>query len=394
MPSGPDAVVVEERGSRASGVPMPTTTRAAVMWAPGRPWEVVELDLDDPRRGEVQVRFEATGLCHSDDHVRTGDMQVRYPIVGGHEAAGVVERVGPGVHRVKAGDHVVCSYIPVCGTCRYCSTGRQNLCDAGRNAVTGMLLDDTFRFHSPDDRDVGGMCAIGAFAQRAVISEYSCVPLHDDIPFELAAIVACAVPTGWGSAVYAAGVRAGQTVVIYGCGGVGANAVQGASSAGVRNVVVVDPVPFKLEKAREMGATHTFTDPEEARRFVRSATRGQYADHAIITVGVNDERVVASAIAVTGKGGRVTITSTGRASERQVMAYDGLLVAYQRQVQGALFGSCNPLYDIPRLIDLWRSGDLKLDELITKRYTLDELNDGYRDLLDGRNIRGVLLHEH
>jgi alcohol dehydrogenase (nicotinoprotein) len=127
---------------------------------------------------------------------------------------------------------------------------------------------------------------------------------------------------------------------------------------------------------------------------VRRATRGQYADHAIITVGVNDETVVAGAIAVTGKGGRVTITATGRPTERQVMAYDGLLVAYQRQVQGTLFGSCNPLYDIPRLIGLYRAGDLKLDELITSRYTLDKLNNGYRDLLDGRNIRGVLLHQH
>ena len=240
---------------------MPVTSRAGVMWGVDQHWDVVELDLDDPRQGEVLVRFEATGLCHSDDHIRTGDMQVRYPMVGGHEAAGVVERVGPGVRRVKVGDRVVCSYIPVCGTCRYCSTGRQNLCDAGRNAVTGMLLDDTFRFHSRDGRDVGGMCAIGAFAERAVISEFSCVPLDDDISFELAALVACGVPTGWGSAVYAAGVRAGQTVVIYGCGGVGINAVQGASYAGARDVVVVDPVPFKLEKARELGATHTLHRP-------------------------------------------------------------------------------------------------------------------------------------
>jgi alcohol dehydrogenase (nicotinoprotein) len=373
---------------------MSMTTRAAICREAGRPWEIAELELDEPRANEVRIRIEVAGLCHSDDHVQKGAARMRFPVVGGHEGSGVVEAVGEGVTRVAVGDHVVCAFIPACGTCRYCSTGRQNLCDAGRNAVTGMLLDDTFRFHSPDGRDVGGMCAIGAFAQRAVISEFSCVPLHDDIPFELAALVACAVPTGWGSAVYAAGVRAGQTVVIYGCGGVGANAVQGARAAGARHVVVVDPVPFKLDKAQQLGATHTFTDPDKARRFVKSATRGQYADHAIITVGVNDETVVASAIAVTGKGGRVTITATGRATDQQVMAYDGLLVAYQRQVQGALFGSCNPLHDIPNLIGLYRAGDLKLDELITSRYTLDELNDGYRDLLDGRNIRGVLLHKH
>jgi NDMA-dependent alcohol dehydrogenase len=373
---------------------MPTTTRAAVMWGADQQWDVVELDLDDPRDGEVLVRFEAAGLCHSDDHIRTGDMPVRYPMVGGHEAAGVVEAVGPGVRRVRPGDRVVCSYIPVCGTCRYCSTGRQNLCDAGRNAVSGMLPDDTFRFHSRDGLDVGGMCVLGAFAQRAVVSEFSCIPLDDDISFELAALVSCGVPTGWGSSVYAAGVRAGQTVVIYGCGGVGINAVQGAAYAGAKNVVVVDPVQYKLDTAQEFGATHTFSDPQEARRFIKNATRGQYADHAIVTVGVNDDTVVSHAIAITGKGGRVTITAAGRVSEQQVRTYDGLLVAYQRQVQGALFGACNPLYDIPRLLGLYRSGDLKLDELISHRYTLDEINDGYRDLLDGKNIRGILVHEH
>jgi alcohol dehydrogenase (nicotinoprotein) len=369
---------------------MPTTTRAAVMWEAGQQWDVVELDLDDPKDGEVLIRIEAAGLCHSDDHIRTGDMPVRYPMVGGHEAAGVVEQVGAGVRRVGLGDRVVCSFIPVCGTCRYCSTGRQNLCDSGRNAVSGMLQDDTFRFHSPDGRDLGGMCAVGAFSERVVVSEFSCVKLDDDIPFDVAALVSCGVPTGWGSAVYAAGVQAGQTVVIYGCGGVGINAVQGAAHAGAEHVVVVDPVAFKLEKAREVGATHTFTDPQYAREFVKTATRGQYADHAIVTVGVNDEKVVGNAIGVIGKGGRVTVTAMGRYGEHQIVAYDALIVAYQRQVQGALFGGCNPLYDIPRLLGLYRTGDLRLDELITRRYALDQINDGYRDLLDGKNIRGIL----
>lgn len=157
---------------------------------------------------------------------------------------------------------------------------------------------------------------------------------------------------------------------------------------------MVDPVQFKLDKAQEFGATHTISDPQEARRIIKNATRGQYADHAIVTVGVNDQEVVSHAIALIGKGGRVTITATGRSSEPQVVTYDGMLVAYQRQVQGALFGACNPLYDIPRLLGLYRSGDLKLDELISNRYTLDEINDGYRDLLDGKNIRGILVHEH
>ncbi|MBB4931206.1 S-(hydroxymethyl)glutathione dehydrogenase/alcohol dehydrogenase [Lipingzhangella halophila] len=373
---------------------MPMTTKAQVMWEPDQWWDLVELELDDPKDHEVLIRFEASGLCHSDDHVRTGDARCRYPMVGGHEGAGVIEQVGPKVARVGVGDRVVCSYIPMCGTCRYCATGLTNLCDSGRNAGTGMLLDDTFRFHK-DGQDLGGMCVLGTFSERAVISEYACVPLPDDISFEVASLVGCGVPTGWGSAVRAAGVRAGQTVVIYGSGGVGANTVQGAALAGAKNVVVVDPVPFKLEMAaKEFGATHTFTDPAEAHDFVVETTWGQLADHAIVTAGVVDKETVDRAVLITGKGGRVTITGIGKADELQLQMHCGLLIGYQRDIQGALFGNCSPLYDIPMLLGLYRSGDLKLDELISNRYRLDQVNDGYQDLLDGKNIRGVVLHEH
>jgi S-(hydroxymethyl)glutathione dehydrogenase/alcohol dehydrogenase len=369
---------------------MSMTTRAAICREAGRPWEIVDLELDDPRSGEVLVRFEAAGLCHSDDHVQKGDARMRFPTVGGHEGAGVVEAVGEGVTRVAVGDHVVCSFIPACGTCRYCSTGRQNLCDAGKNASTGEFADGTFRFHL-DGEDVGGMCVLGTFSQRAVLSEYSVIPIPEDVPFEIGALVACGVPTGWGSAVYAAGVRAGDTVVIYGSGGVGSNAVQGARYAGAKNVVVVDPVPFKRDMAKVFGATHTFADAQSAFDFVRETTWGELADHAIITVGTLHDEVIDSAIQVIGKAGQVTITAVGNGSLRH---HPGALIGYQRRVKGAIFGGCNPLYDVPRLIGLWRSGDLKLEELITRRYRLDQVNEGYQDMLDGKNVRGVLLHEH
>jgi len=163
-------------------------TRAAVLRKGGQPWELTELDLDEPKAGEVLIRMEAAGLCHSDEHIRaTGT--ARLPLVGGHEGAGVIEATGPGVTRVAAGDRVACSYIPVCGTCRYCSTGHQNLCDAGKNAAIGCLVDGTFRFHDSNKEDLGGMCVLGTFSERAVISEWSCVKIEDDIPFELAALV-------------------------------------------------------------------------------------------------------------------------------------------------------------------------------------------------------------
>ena len=189
-------------------------TKAAIIREPGKPWEITELELDEPKVGEVRIAFHASGMCHSDEHLRTGDSTGRLPMVGGHEGAGVIEAVGPDVTRVKVGDHVVCSFIPACGTCRYCSTGHQNLCDWGAQMMTGMLADGTFRFHDDAGADLGGFCMLGTFAERAVVSQNSCVPIDRDIPFEVAALTGCGVPTGWGTAVYAAGVRAGETVVI------------------------------------------------------------------------------------------------------------------------------------------------------------------------------------
>lgn len=368
-------------------------TRAAVVREAGKPWEVTELELEEPREGEVLIRFAASGLCHSDEHLRTGDASCRLPIVGGHEGAGVVEAVGGNVTRVAPGDRVVCSFIPACGTCRYCATGRQNLCDQGAEMVTGRLPDGTFRFHDDAGEDFGGFCALGTFAQRAVVSQASCVKIDDDVPFEVAALVGCGVPTGWGSSVYAAGVRTGDTVVIFGCGGVGSNAVQGAHYSGARHIVVVDPVAFKRRKAVDFGATHVFATAGEAQEAVVELTRGQLADHAICTVGVLSAEVVSQATAITGKGGQVTVTSVGRSADTQIqLAANGLLVGYQRRVQGHVFGMCNPLFDIPRLLELWRMGRLKLDELITTRYGLDDINRGYQDLDEGRNIRGVVVH--
>lgn len=368
---------------------MSMTTRAAVCHAPGRPWEITELELDEPKAYEVRIRFHAAGLCHSDDHIQKGDAQMRFPVVGGHEGAGVVDAVGPGVTRVSVGDHVVCSFIPACGRCRYCSSGRQNLCDDGKNAATGAFGDETFRFHK-DGEDYGGLCVLGTFSDYAVVSESSCIAIERDIPLDVAALVACGVPTGYGSAVHAAGVRPGQTVVIYGSGGVGSNAVQGARVAGARHVVVVDPVEFKREKAKIFGATHTFATAEQAHEFVVEATRGELADHAIITVGVLHDKVIADAVKVVGKTGQVTVTAVGNA---WVDENAGAFIGFQRRIQGAIYGGCNPLHDVPRLFDLYRSGQLLLDELITRRYRLEEVNQGYQDMLDGKNIRGVIIHD-
>ena len=183
-------------------------TRAAVLHDAHKPFEIMELDLDAPKEGEVLIRYVAAGLCHSDLHLIDGDLVPRFPIVGGHEGAGIIEEVGPGVTKVKPGDHVVCSFIPNCGVCRYCSTGRQNLCDMGATILEGGMPDGTYRFHS-GSTDIGAMCMLGTFSERSTISQHSVVKVDDWLPLETAVLVGCGVPTGWATANYAGGVRAG-----------------------------------------------------------------------------------------------------------------------------------------------------------------------------------------
>ncbi len=260
---------------------MTNLTRAAVIWGAGKSWEITELCFDDPRDHEIVVRLEAAGMCHSDDHIRTGDTPMRYPIVGGHEGAGVVEKIGPKVERVAVGDRVVAIFVPACGQCRYCSNGKQNLCDKGLHAGTGMMLDGSFRLHS-GETELGGFCALGTFAEKMVVSEYSVIKLPDDIGFDVAALLSCGVPTGWGSAVRAAKVAPGDTVVIYGAGGVGTNAVQGAALAGASRVVVVDPEPARRASALSLRGDAQLRHPrsrERVRRRCDLRSVGRPRDH-------------------------------------------------------------------------------------------------------------------
>jgi NDMA-dependent alcohol dehydrogenase len=283
---------------------------------------------------------------------------------------------------------VVCSFLPTCGHCRFCARGETNLCDLGALFVDNCLPDGTFRFHA-DGEDFGQMCLLGTFSQRSVVSEHSCVKIDDDLPLETVALVGCGVPTGWGTAVNAGGVRPGDTTVIYGIGGVGINAVQGAAFAGARNIIAVDPLALKRDTAERLGATHT----ETAQEIVTEVTRGVGADQALITVGVVTEEVIAAAFAAIRKRGTVVITGLAGPGKKTIQLPSFELTLFEKRIQGALFGGGNPFDEIPRLLELYKAGRLKLDELVTTRYTLDEVNQGYRDMLDGRNIRGLLIHD-
>ena len=386
---GKRAIVEDER--RPEGASM--KTKAAVVYEPGKPIEIEELDLDGPRDGEVLIRYTYAGLCHSDVHVQHGDLEARLPMVLGHEGAGIVEEVGPGVTRVAPGDHVVCSFIPNCGICRYCATGRQSICDMGATILEGYLPGERFPISGPRGQ-YGAMCMLGTFSQYGVIHQNSAVKVDDDLPLDKAVLVGCGVPTGFGSAVNTAKVRAGDTVAVYGVGGIGINAVQGARYAGAKYVVAIDPLENKRAKALELGATHAFATAAEAQDVITSLTRGQGADSAIITVGLVDADVVTAAFTAVGKGGIVVITGLNKLFAPTIQLPGTILTLFRKSVVGSLFGDCNPTTDIPRILGLYQSGDIKLDEIITRTYTLDEVNEGYDDLLNGKNVRGIIVHEH
>jgi NDMA-dependent alcohol dehydrogenase len=369
-------------------------TTAAVVHEVGKPLEIEELDLAGPQGGEVLVRFTHAGLCHSDLHVMAGDLAGWLPMVLGHEGAGVVEDVGPGVTRVAPGDHVVCSFIPSCGSCHWCATGQQAICDAGAEIMRGCLPGGSWPLSGPAGR-YGAMCMLGTFSQYGVVHQFSTVRIPSDLPLDVSALVSCGVPTGWGSAVNAADVRPGQTVVVYGVGGIGINSVQGARHAGAQYVVAVDPVAFKREKALEMGATHTAADAEEAQRIVQELTWGVGAAKALVTVGRMDSEVVGQAFDVVGKAGTVVLVSMGGGfRDRTIQLPAQVATLWKKTVKGSLFGDCNPTSDIPRLLGLYCSGHLELDGLITRRYSLEQVNQGYEDLRAGRNIRGIIVHDH
>jgi NDMA-dependent alcohol dehydrogenase len=369
-------------------------TRGAVLrQAPGK-YEVVDLEVDDPREEEVQVQLVATGLCHSDDHPATGDMPVgTFPFAGGHEGSGIVTKAAANSKGLKEGDHVVFSFLPACGHCRWCASGMQNLCDLGATLLVGSRWDDptSFRLKMLDTGEpVGQMCGISTFCATTKVSAASAVKVPDDIPLEVACLVGCGVGTGWGSAVNAAEVQPGDTVIVMGIGGIGINAVQGAKHAGASNVIAVDPVEFKREKAQEFGATHTFSSMEEATELARQFTNGQGADSAIVTVGVTKPEHVAQAFSAIRKAGTCVVTGLGPFSDVGLPIAISELTLFQKRLQGAMFGMSNPNWDILRQLQLYRDGVLKLDELITKTYKLDDIAQGYQDMRDGKNIRGVV----
>ena len=314
-------------------------------------------------------------------------------MVGGHEGGGVVLHVGPGVRSLEVGDHVAASFFPICGHCKMCTRGHSNLCDLGAATFSpGQISDGTVRYHHKG-QDLNVMAKLGTFAEHSVVHEASLVKVDNELPLSVVALVSCGVTTGWGSAVYRAEVEPGDTVVVVGVGGVGINAVQGARMVGAKNVVAVDPIEFKQKTALDFGATHTAGSMAEALPLVTELTRGQMADAVILVPSVVYGDLMAEALQLTGKGGTCVVTGIAPQWQKECSINLFELAMWQKEVRGVVFGAANPRVDIPNLLGLYKSGQLKLDELITRTYRLDQINQGYQDMLDGVNIRGVIAFE-
>ncbi|MCX2931146.1 Zn-dependent alcohol dehydrogenase [Mycobacterium sp. CVI_P3] len=372
-------------------------SRAAIVREMGGAWSVEEFDLDPPRAGEVLVQMAAAGLCHSDDHIRNGFMappgapRGRPPTIGGHEGSGVVLEVGPGVTGLAPGDHVVTSFVAVCGRCRWCASGMEYLCDKGAGVlIPGMPTDGTFRHHTLDGHDLGHTSKIGAFAERTVVAADSLVKIDPDIPLVPAALLACAVPTGYGSSARRGQVRGGDTVVVIGAGGIGTAAVQGARINGATTIVAVDLLENKRKSSTGFGATHTAASAGDAVGLVRELTRGVMADCVVVAPSDITGDDLRDALALTRKGGTCVLTGMAPAGPLPVQLDIQDLVLMNKTLCGTVFGSCNPRSEIPLLASMYTSGQLLLDEMITTRYRLDDINTAFDDLLGGALVRGVI----
>jgi Zn-dependent alcohol dehydrogenase len=371
-------------------------TRAAVLtqmglprpYATSRPLQIRNIELLPPGPGEMRVRVTAAGLCHSDLSVIDGSRPRPMPMVLGHEAAGIVEELGAGTAGFSPGDQVVFSFVPSCGACLPCAEGRPALCEKGAAANTaGSLLGGGRRWGDSPEGPTNHHLGVSGFAERIVVNARSAVKIDSAVPAEIAALFGCAVMTGTGAVVNTAQVPAGASVAVFGLGGVGLAAVLGAVMCGAYPVVAVDVQEDKLDLALLLGASHVVQGGPDAVDAVRAVTRGG-AQYVFESVG--HEAVLAQAYAATSRGGTTIATGLPHPS-KQFSVPAVSLVAEERTVRGSYMGSAVPLRDLPRFVSLYQAGRLPVDQLLTHRLTLDEVNEGFDRLADGQAVRQVIV---
>jgi Zn-dependent alcohol dehydrogenase len=350
---------------------------------------IEEVELDPPKADEVLVRMRAAGVCHSDLHTYRGELRAVPPLVLGHEGAGTVEAVGENVTRVQPGDRVLINWLPACETCPTCLSGRHNLCERlPGTTFRALLLDGTSRLRTLDGLTLKHYLSVATMSEYAVIHEDSAIPIPDDVPFEVAAIIGCAVATGVGAVLNTAQARAGRPAAVIGAGGVGLSAIQGCRLVGCHPIIAVDLMESKLAFARRMGATHTVNASEtDAVDALRDLTGGG-PEYVFDSVG--SAVTISQALGSARPGGTAVIIGL-HATRIEVPISPGELVLRNKRLLGSFVGSIRPRVDLPMLVELYRAGRLQLDDMITKRYPLDDLPQAFHDMEAGTVARGVLV---
>jgi S-(hydroxymethyl)glutathione dehydrogenase/alcohol dehydrogenase len=367
---------------------MGKTAKAVICREWNKPVVVEEIQVESPRRGEVMVQIKACGVCHSDLSATNGTIPMPPPTVLGHEAAGIVVEVGEGVTDLKPGDHVVVSWIPMCGKCPYCVEGRPQLCDASAKA-TLTLPDGTSRLKDAKGGTLNHFAGVGVMAEYATLHRDSLVLIDADVPLDKAALVGCAVMTGVGAAINTAKVRPGSRVAVFGAGGIGLNVIQGAALAGAEKIIAVDLEDKKLEFAQRFGATHTVnpsTDGDAVAKIM--ALTGGGADYTFECIGA--PKVIEQAWNATRKGGTCVVVGVTKVTD-QITLGTFMLPFQEKVLTGSMYGSARPAVDFPRLLNLYKRDRLKLDELVTSTYKIEEINRAFDDMQKGVNARGVIL---
>lgn len=362
--------------------------KAAILFEVGQRLDIREVEVEAPRSGEVLIKMAVGGVCHSDLHAMTGHLVASLPAILGHEGAGVVAQVGPGVTSLKPGDHVIPIWRLSCGTCEYCSGARPALCPAGTQIrMTGRLLDGTTRFKL-DGKEIKHFAGVSSFSEYSVIPAGAVLKIPDDFPLDKAALLGCAVITGVGAVFNAARVSPGSSVAVFGSGGVGINVIQGAAIAGAEKIIAVDLLSNKLEFAKRFGATHTInakeTKPVEA---IRALTGGRGVDFSFEVIGL-PETIRQAYDSLSKRGMAVVVGVAPMTTEVSVPIMT--LVYEERILTGSIYGSSRPWIDIPMLINLYRAGKLKLDELLTRRYPFAQINEAYAALERGEVLRSIV----
>jgi Zn-dependent alcohol dehydrogenase len=363
-------------------------SKAAVVREIGKSIAVEEIEVASPKHGEMTIKMAACGVCHSDLSGTNGTIPYPLPLVLGHEGAGVVVEVGEGVDQFAVGDHVVSSFVSMCGHCHYCQTGRPQLCVQSLKALY-TLPDGTVRTRDGAGQDLNVFCGCGVMSEYATLHQGNVVKVDDTIPLDRAALISCGVMTGVGAAVNTAKVQAGSIAVVFGCGGVGLNAIQGCAIAGAGMIVAVDTSDEKLELAKRFGATHGFniTGQEQAGKALFKLTGGG-ADYAFDCVGVG--KISELAWGVLRRGGTAVIVGIAGPKDQITLGAQAVATS-EKTLTGSYYGSARPRQDFPRLIGLYRSGRLKLDELIARTYSIDQAPQALADLNVGKQGRGVIL---